>query len=79
MFAQRVVKVSSVFISRFNHKAPRVAKRLRLRLRTQARKRSVIDENEDFSQRRLGHNGANGKRVVEQGTDQPATLRHAHQ
>jgi hypothetical protein len=48
-------------------------------LRSQARKRTIIDENEDFSQRRLGHIGANGKRVVEEGTDKPATLRHAHQ
>jgi hypothetical protein len=56
-------------MSALNHRAPRVAKRLRLRLRSQARKRSVINENEDFSQRRLGHIGANGKRVVEEGTD----------
>ena len=65
---ESILRVLVVSCLAFNHEAPRVAKRLRLRLRSQARKRSVMDENEDFSQRRLGHIGANDKRVVEEAT-----------
>jgi hypothetical protein len=43
------VETANRFIFAVNHRASCVAKRLRLQLRSQAGKRSVIDENEDIS------------------------------